>query len=97
MPSSVNQASNGDIHHWPNDVGIVAMEIYFPSQYVSQEELEQFDKVSTGKYTIGTSNVPYMLQYVCQVHVSFGMDKFVHFSPSLHNLQFGFLETVLVL
>lgn len=38
---------------WPKDVGIVAMEVYFPSQYVDQAELEIFDKVSTGKYTIG--------------------------------------------
>ena len=35
------------------NVGIHAIEIYFPSTYVSQEELELFDKVSKGKYTIG--------------------------------------------
>ena len=39
--------------HWPQDVGIIGMEVYFPSQYVDQAELEAFDKVSTGKYTIG--------------------------------------------
>lgn len=38
---------------WPPDVGIIAMEVYFPSQFVEQSELEQFDGVSTGKYTIG--------------------------------------------
>ena len=38
---------------WPEDVGIRAMEVYFPSQYVDQEELEEFDGVSKGKYTIG--------------------------------------------
>lgn len=38
---------------WPNNVGIKAMEIYFPSQYVDQTELEKFDGVSEGKYTIG--------------------------------------------
>ncbi|KAF0302031.1 Hydroxymethylglutaryl-CoA synthase 1 [Amphibalanus amphitrite] len=38
---------------WPENVGILAMEIYFPSQYVDQEELEAFDGVSAGKYTIG--------------------------------------------
>ncbi|KAK7482697.1 hypothetical protein BaRGS_00018290 [Batillaria attramentaria] len=38
---------------WPPEVGIVAMEVYFPSQYVEQSELEQFDGVSSGKYTIG--------------------------------------------
>ncbi|XP_076067054.1 hydroxymethylglutaryl-CoA synthase isoform X4 [Oratosquilla oratoria] len=38
---------------WPQDVGIIALEIYFPSQYVEQHELEEFDAVSQGKYTIG--------------------------------------------
>ena len=38
---------------WPKDVGIVAMEIYFPYLCVDQAELEQFDGVSAGKYTIG--------------------------------------------
>ena len=49
MPSS----SEKDHQSWPEDVGIVAMEVYFPSQYVEQSELEKFDGVSTGKYTIG--------------------------------------------
>jgi len=38
---------------WPEDVGILAMEIYFPAQYVDQAELETHDGVSSGKYTIG--------------------------------------------
>jgi len=38
---------------WPSDVGIIAIEIYFPFQYVEQSELEAFDGVSSGKYTIG--------------------------------------------
>ncbi|KAJ8924336.1 hypothetical protein NQ315_007132 [Exocentrus adspersus] len=38
---------------WPKDVGILALELVFPSQYVDQTELEQFDGVSAGKYTIG--------------------------------------------
>ncbi|KAK2164115.1 hypothetical protein LSH36_68g01018 [Paralvinella palmiformis] len=38
---------------WPQDVGIVAVEIYFPYCYVDQSELEKFDGVSEGKYTIG--------------------------------------------
>ncbi|KAJ8962665.1 hypothetical protein NQ318_001059 [Aromia moschata] len=38
---------------WPNDVGILAIEVTFPSQYVNQSELEQYDGASTGKYTIG--------------------------------------------
>lgn len=38
---------------WPEDVGILALELIFPSQFVDQTKLEQFDKVSAGKYTIG--------------------------------------------
>ncbi|CAN8027847.1 unnamed protein product [Ixodes persulcatus] len=38
---------------WPEDVGVLAMELYFPFLYVDQTELEVFDGVSTGKYTIG--------------------------------------------
>ncbi|CAI6340554.1 unnamed protein product [Periconia digitata] len=37
----------------PTNIGIKAIEIYFPSQCVDQAELEKFDGVSTGKYTIG--------------------------------------------
>ncbi|KAF5205826.1 Hydroxymethylglutaryl-coa synthase [Thalictrum thalictroides] len=36
-----------------NDVGILAMEIYFPPTCVQQEALEAHDGVSKGKYTIG--------------------------------------------
>ena len=35
------------------NVGIVALEIYFPSTCVRQDDLEVFDKASKGKYTIG--------------------------------------------
>lgn len=35
------------------DVGIIAMDIYFPRGYVSQSKLEQYDNVSPGKYTVG--------------------------------------------
>ncbi|XP_055538137.1 uncharacterized protein LOC129725847 [Wyeomyia smithii] len=38
---------------WPNNVGILALEVIFPSQYVDQTELEVYDGVSAGKYTIG--------------------------------------------
>ena len=37
----------------PNNVGILAIEIYFPSTYVNHSDLENFDGVSKGKYTIG--------------------------------------------
>ncbi|QPG75205.1 3-hydroxy-3-methylglutaryl coenzyme A synthase [Brettanomyces nanus] len=37
----------------PEKVGIKALEVYIPGQYVHQGELEKYDGVSTGKYTIG--------------------------------------------
>ncbi|KAI9792840.1 MAG: 3-hydroxy-3-methylglutaryl coenzyme A synthase [Peltula sp. TS41687] len=37
----------------PKNIGIKAIELYFPSQCVDQAELEKFDGVSQGKYTIG--------------------------------------------
>ncbi|KND86433.1 Hydroxymethylglutaryl-CoA synthase [Tolypocladium ophioglossoides CBS 100239] len=37
----------------PQNIGIKAIEIYFPSQYAEQSDLEKFDGVSSGKYTIG--------------------------------------------
>jgi len=54
MPHTNNSLTNGDHGHgWPSEVGIVAMDIYFPHQYVDQAELEEFDGVSSGKYTVG--------------------------------------------
>ena len=37
----------------PLNVGILGIEVYFPPNYVAQEDLETFDKVGAGKYTIG--------------------------------------------
>ncbi|CCE62634.1 hypothetical protein TPHA_0C04850 [Tetrapisispora phaffii CBS 4417] len=37
----------------PQNIGIKGIEIYIPNQYVSQTELEEYDGVSAGKYTIG--------------------------------------------
>lgn len=39
--------------HWPKDVGICAIHFVIPSLYVDQTDLENYDKVSEGKYTIG--------------------------------------------
>lgn len=36
-----------------NSVGILAMQVYFPSSYVTQEDLETANGASKGKYTIG--------------------------------------------
>lgn len=35
------------------DVGIGAIELYFPQNYVDQNDLEKYNNVSSGKYTIG--------------------------------------------
>ena len=37
----------------PTDVGLIALEIYFPATCVDQNDLEVFNKVAKGKYTIG--------------------------------------------
>ncbi|KAI0319832.1 hydroxymethylglutaryl-CoA synthase [Amylostereum chailletii] len=37
----------------PRDVGILGIDMYFPKRCISEEELEVFDGVSKGKYTIG--------------------------------------------
>ncbi|KAJ7537242.1 hypothetical protein O6H91_12G104800 [Diphasiastrum complanatum] len=37
----------------PQNVGILAMEVYFPVTCVRQDKLEEFDGASKGKYTIG--------------------------------------------
>uniref|UniRef100_A0A8C4R9K3 Hydroxymethylglutaryl-CoA synthase n=1 Tax=Eptatretus burgeri TaxID=7764 RepID=A0A8C4R9K3_EPTBU len=50
MPST---AGNVDVRGWPADVGVLAIEVYIPSQYVAQDELESYDGVSVGKYTVG--------------------------------------------
>lgn len=54
MPATNNNtASANTSNSWPQDVGLHAVEIYFPSSYVDQTQLESFDGVSAGKYTIG--------------------------------------------
>lgn len=40
-------------HQHDHKTGILAIETYFPSTYVSQEELEEYDGVGKGKYTVG--------------------------------------------
>lgn len=46
-------SSNSTNSTWPENVGILAIEIVVPSLYVDQTELEEYDGVSPGKYTIG--------------------------------------------
>ena len=44
---------------WQNEknVGICGMEVYIPSMYISQDELEDYNHVSKGKYTKGLGQV----------------------------------------
>jgi len=42
-----------DFSAYPKNVGIVAMDIVFPKQYIEQAKMEEHDGVSTGKYVIG--------------------------------------------
>jgi len=51
--SSIDIADIPVINERPKDVGILAMEMYFPARCISEEDLEVFDGVSKGKYTIG--------------------------------------------
>lgn len=51
LPCSLSSAAGTGT--WPKDVGILALEVYFPAQYVEQEELERYDGVEAGKYTRG--------------------------------------------
>ena len=44
---------NGQCGDRPQNVGILAMEIYFPATYVDQNDLEAFDGAGKGKYTKG--------------------------------------------
>ncbi|TYZ58071.1 hypothetical protein PybrP1_010723 [[Pythium] brassicae (nom. inval.)] len=37
----------------PQNVGVLAMEVYFPRYFVAQSDLERYDGVPAGKYTLG--------------------------------------------
>ncbi|CAI4671142.1 ADM_collapsed_G0040480.mRNA.1.CDS.1 [Saccharomyces cerevisiae] len=57
----------------PQNVGIKGIQIYIPTQCVNQSELEKFDGVSQGKYTIGLG----------QTNMSFVNDREDIYSMSL--------------
>ena len=74
--------------------GIVAMELYYPLCYVNQSELEQFDGVPAGKYTVGLGqhNMGFSLcnediQSICMTALSNLLDKY-QVTPG----DIGFLE-----
>jgi len=53
VPTPVSNGINGHTSPRPQNVGILAMEMYFPYRCISEAELEVFDGVPAGKYTIG--------------------------------------------
>lgn len=53
MPSYKSQSEGSG---WPQDVGILAIEVYFPAQYVDQTELEVFDGVSQVSHIMFVGN-----------------------------------------
>lgn len=46
-------ATEFDIPARPTNVGILGLEMYFPKRCISEDDLEEFDGVAKGKYTIG--------------------------------------------
>ncbi|PIL24742.1 3-hydroxy-3-methylglutaryl-CoA synthase [Ganoderma sinense ZZ0214-1] len=53
VPLNASTSQDVEAPARPKDVGILAMEMYFPKRCISEEELEVFDNVPKGKYTIG--------------------------------------------
>ncbi|KAG2358515.1 hydroxymethylglutaryl-coenzyme A synthase N terminal-domain-containing protein [Suillus spraguei] len=52
IPPASSVSSEQEIPR-PKDVGILGMEVYFPQRCISEADLEVFDGVPAGKYTIG--------------------------------------------
>lgn len=51
--SNSNSNNNEDNNNVQKNVGILAIEVYTPSTYVKQEQLEEYYDVAKGKFTIG--------------------------------------------
>ncbi|KNE69271.1 hydroxymethylglutaryl-CoA synthase [Allomyces macrogynus ATCC 38327] len=52
-PAYANVTAAVDANRYPANIGILAMDIYFPRRCIEQSALEKHDGVSAGKYTIG--------------------------------------------
>ena len=48
-----NNNANANSNNSDKNVGILAIEVYTPSTYISQSDLEEHAGVSKGKYTLG--------------------------------------------
>ncbi|KAI8084622.1 hydroxymethylglutaryl-CoA synthase [Halteromyces radiatus] len=86
---------------YPQNVGIVAMEMYFPSRCVAQSEMEVFDGVSTGKYSIGLGqdNMAFIddredIQSICLTAVQNLMEKYKISYNDIGRLEVG-TETII--
>ncbi|CDW55993.1 hydroxymethylglutaryl coa synthase 1 [Trichuris trichiura] len=68
------------------NVGIIGMDIYFPSMYVDQSELELYDAVSPGKYTIGLGQLEMAvcsdLEDVCSIALTVTKRLLDHYGVS---------------
>ncbi|KAI8825135.1 hydroxymethylglutaryl-coenzyme A synthase N terminal-domain-containing protein [Fimicolochytrium jonesii] len=83
------------------NVGIHAMEIYFPKKYVDQAALETFDGVSAGKYTIGLGQLKMGIcddrediHSICLTAVSSLLEKYSIDVKSIGRLEVG-TETII--
>jgi len=81
---------------YPPDIGIVALEIYFPQTCVNQEQLEIHDGASKGKYTIGLgqTNMAFVgdredISSICLTAVSNLMKKYNIPYSSVGRLEVG--------
>ncbi|KAJ2822390.1 3-hydroxy-3-methylglutaryl coenzyme A synthase [Coemansia sp. 'formosensis'] len=83
------------------NIGVRAIDVYFPSRYVDQVELEQHDGVSSGKYTIGLgqSKMAFCddredISSVCMTAVQGFMEKFNVSYSDIGRLEVG-TETII--
>ncbi|KAI8333707.1 hydroxymethylglutaryl-CoA synthase [Chlamydoabsidia padenii] len=90
-----------NFNQYPQNVGILAMEMYFPSRCVAQPEMEAFDGVSAGKYTIGLGqdNMAFIddredIQSICLTAVQNLMEKYNISYNDIGRLEVG-TETII--
>ncbi|GBG24740.1 Hydroxymethylglutaryl-CoA synthase [Hondaea fermentalgiana] len=83
------------------NVGIVASDCYFPSTYVAQEDLEQYDGIAAGKYTkgLGQTNMAFVgagedINSMCMSALSNLMDKYGLNYNDIGRLEVG-TETII--
>lgn len=85
----------------PQDVGVHAVEVYFPKTYVTQEDLEKYDNVPAGKYTVGLgqTNMAYCgdredINSICMTAVKNLLEKYNIKPTEIGRLEVG-TETII--